>query len=238
MTLDYLRFTSDAMLANFTGEKAALRESSVDVPVTTNFMGLYRPLDYHRWAPHLDFACWDNYPPDDTSAARMALAHDLMRGLKGGQPFWLMEQTPSTTASRDVNPLKRPGVLRLWSWQAVAHGADAVLYFQLRASRGACELFHGAVIGHAGRDDTRVFREVAALGAELRRLGPAVLGARTPARGRAAVRLGQLVGAGDHRRPLPAGPLPRCGAGLLPGTVDGRGRRGRGAGLGRPFALV
>jgi len=73
MTLDYLRFTSDAMLANFAGEKAALRESSVDTPVTTNFMGLYRPLDYHRWASELDFASWDNYPPDGLSAARMAL---------------------------------------------------------------------------------------------------------------------------------------------------------------------
>src|SRR5690349_11386835 len=93
-----------------------------------------------------------------------------------------MEQTPSTTAARDVNSLKRPGVLRLWSWQAVAHGADAVLYFQLRASRGACEQYHGAVIGHAGRSDTRVFSEVAALGSELRRLGPTTLGARTPAR--------------------------------------------------------
>jgi beta-galactosidase len=182
ITLDYLRFMSDAMLANFRDEKAAIRESCPDTPVTTNFMGMYRPIDYHRWAPHLDFASWDNYPPDDTSQARMALAHDLTRGLRGGQPFWLMEQTPSTTASRDVNPLKRPGVLGLWSWQAVAHGADAVLFFQLRASRGACEKYHGAVIGHAGRRDTRVFREVEALGGELERLGGAVLGARTPAR--------------------------------------------------------
>jgi len=181
ITLDYLRFMSDAMLANFVDEKAAIRESSA-APVTTNFMGMYRPIDYHRWAAHLDFASWDNYPPDDTSQARMALTHDLMRGLKGGQPFWLMEQTPSYTASRDVNPLQRPGVMRLWSWQAVAHGADAVLFFQLRASLGACEKYHGAVIGHAGRSDTRVFREVASLGAELDLLGGATLGARTPAR--------------------------------------------------------
>jgi beta-galactosidase len=163
MTLDYHRFMSDAMLANFRDEKAAIRESSVDVPVTTNFMGVCRPIDYHRWAPHLDFASWDNYPPDDRPQARMALPHDLMRGLKGGPPFWLMEQTPSYTASRDVNPLKRPGVIRLWSWQAVAHGADAVLFLQLRASRGACEKYHGAVIGHSGRADTRVFREIAEL---------------------------------------------------------------------------
>ncbi|WP_326558459.1 beta-galactosidase [Micromonospora sp. NBC_01796] len=182
ITLDYQRFMSDAMLGNFLDERAAIRESSPDVPVTTNFMGMYRPLDYHRWAPHLDFASWDNYPPDDRSAARMALTHDLMRGLKDGQPFWLMEQTPSVTASRDVNPLKRPGLMRLWSWQAVAHGADAVLFFQLRASRGACEKYHGAVIGHAGRSDTRVFREVAELGVELDRLGSVALGARTPAR--------------------------------------------------------
>jgi beta-galactosidase len=182
ITLDYRRFMSDAMLANFAAEKEAIRASSPDVPVTTNFMGMYQPIDYHRWSQHLDFASWDNYPPDDVSQARMALTHDLMRGLKDGQPFWLMEQTPSTTASRDVNPLKRPGVLRLWSWQAVAHGADAVLYFQMRASRGACEKYHGAVIGHAGRADTRVFAEAAHLGREFERLGGASLGARTPAR--------------------------------------------------------
>ncbi|WP_232667947.1 beta-galactosidase [Pseudonocardia sp. TRM90224] len=182
ITLDYLRFTSDAMLTNFLDEKAAIRAHDTAVPVTTNFMGMYRPIDYHRWAEHLDVASWDNYPPDDRAHARMALTHDLMRGLKGGAPFWLMEQTPTVTASRDVNPLKRPGVMRLWSWQAVAHGADAVLFFQMRQSRGACEKYHGAVLDHAGRTDTRSFREVATLGAELERLGDAVLGARTPAR--------------------------------------------------------
>lgn len=181
ITVDYLRFTSDNLLRTFREEKAAIRTHS-DLPATTNFMGLYRPIDYHRWAADLDFVSWDNYPPDDRSASRMALTHDLMRGLKDGQPFWLMEQTPTFTASRDVNPVKRPGVLRLWSWQAVAHGADAVLYFQMRQSRGACEKEHGAVLGHAGRTDTRAFREVAALGAELEALGDALLGARTPAR--------------------------------------------------------
>jgi beta-galactosidase len=182
ITLDYLRFMSDAMLQNFIDEKAAIRRHDVATPATTNFMGMYRPIDYHRWAEHLDFASWDNYPPTDRSEARMALTHDLMRGLKGGDPFWVMEQTPTITASRDINPVKRPGVLRLWSWQSVAHGADAVLYFQMRASRGACEKYHGAVLDHAGRTDTRAFREVAALGADFDRVGGALLGARTPAR--------------------------------------------------------
>ncbi len=166
-----------------------------------------------------------------------ALSHDLMRGLKDGQPFWLMEQTPSMTACRDVNPLKRPGVMRLWSWQAVAHGADAVLFFQMRASRGASEKYHGAVIGHAGRADTRVFREVAQLGAELERLGGAALGAPHPGPGRAALRLGQLVGAGALRRPVPPGPLPAGRAGLLPRAVGGGRRRRRRPGDRGPVRL-
>ncbi|MFE1941999.1 beta-galactosidase [Streptomyces massasporeus] len=182
ITLDWFRFTTDALLGCFLAEKEVIRAHDPDTPVTTNFMGLYRPLDYHRWAPHLDFASWDNYPPLDAPPTRPALAHDLMRGLKDGAPFWLMEQTPSTTACRDVNPLRRPGELRLATFQAIAHGADAALYFQMRASRGACEKYHGAVIGHTGRDDTRVFREVAELGRELELLGDRTLGARTPAR--------------------------------------------------------
>ncbi|GAB2868506.1 beta-galactosidase [Streptomyces deserti] len=182
ITLDYHRFATDALLGCFLAEKEAIRRHDRATPVTTNFMGLFRPLDYHRWAPHLDFASWDNYPPLDAPPTRPALAHDLMRGLKDGAPFWLMEQTPSTTACRDVNPLRRPGELRLATFQAIAHGADAALYFQMRASRGACEKYHGAVIGHAGRDDTRVFREVAELGRELELLGDTTLGARTPAR--------------------------------------------------------
>ncbi|KQR08380.1 beta-galactosidase [Cellulomonas sp. Leaf334] len=186
ITLDYRRFLSDALLGGFLAEKAAIRAHVPHTPVTTNLMGLYQPVDYHRWAEHLDLATWDNYPPDDPSpvrtAARMAFAHGAMRGLRGGAPFWVMEQTPSTTASRDVNAVKRPGVLGLWTWQSVAHGADATLFFQLRQSRGACEKYHGAVLDHAGRTDTRVFREVAALGAQLASLGDATLGARTPAR--------------------------------------------------------
>ena len=182
ITLDYRRFMSDSLLACFLNEKAAIRIYDSDTPVTTNFMGLYRPLDYFRWAEHLDFASWDNYPPDMNSEVRMALTHDLNRGLKRGDPFWVMEQTPSRTASRDVNPLKRPGVMRLWSWQAVAHGADAVLFFQMRASKGACEKYHGAVLDHSGRTDTRTFVEVAGLGAEFETVGPLIAGSRTRAR--------------------------------------------------------
>ncbi|MGM7670742.1 beta-galactosidase [Microbacterium sp. A93] len=181
ITLDYHRFSTDNAIRQYNEEKAAIRAHS-DLPATTNFMGFYEPLDYHRWAAHLDFVSWDNYPRSVDEPWVTALAHDLMRGLKDGAPFWLMEQTPSVTASRDVNPVRRPGIMRLWSWQAVAHGSDSVLFFQMRQSRGACEMMHGAVLDHSGRLDTRTFREVAGLGAELARTGDAVIGARTPAR--------------------------------------------------------
>jgi beta-galactosidase len=181
ITLDYHRFNTDNILRSYREEKAAIRAHS-DLPATTNMMAIYRHLDYHRWAPHLDFASWDNYPTDGSPVSRMALSHALMRGLKDGQPFWLMEQTPTMTATRDYNPVRRPGVMRLWSWQAIAHGADSVLFFQMRHSKGASEKYHGAVLNHAGRTDTRSFREVAALGAELERVGDRLQNARTPAR--------------------------------------------------------
>ena len=178
ITLDYQRFSSAVQLQCYVIERDAIRAHSTDVPITTNFMGGHKPLDYFAWATELDLVSWDSYPQDEQSQARVAMWHDLMRGLRGGAPFWLMEQTPNVTSWADANPIKRPGVMRLWSYQAVAHGSDAVLFFQLRQSRGASEKMHGAVIGHAGRDDTRSFGEVSELGAELNRLDGEIVGAR------------------------------------------------------------
>lgn len=182
IALDYSRFMSDSLLDCYKIEYSVLKKITPAVPVTTNFMGFYKPLNYFAWAPHLDVISWDSYPSSTESFSNIALKHDLMRGLKHGKPFMLMEQTPSQTNWKPHNELKRPGVMRLWSWQAVAHGADTVMFFQLRRSRGASEKFHGAVITHCGHENTRVFREVAALGNELERLGGAVLDARLPAR--------------------------------------------------------
>ena len=182
LTIDYKRFQSDSFLACFKLERDAIRGVAPGVPITTNLMGAYPHLDYRRWAPELDVIAWDSYPTGDAVPGATAFLHDLNRGLKDGRPFMLMEQTPSTQNWQPINALKRPGVLRLWSYQAVAHGAETVMYFQWRRSRGGSEKFHGAVVEHSGRSDTRVFREVTELGAELERLGAATLGAATPAR--------------------------------------------------------
>lgn len=182
ISLDYKRFFSESMLECYQLEYDAIREVMPDIPITTNLMGTYKNLDYKKWAPRLDFISWDNYPRPTDSPAATALCHDLMRGLKEQAPFVLMEQTPSVQNWQPYNRLKRPGEMRLLSYQAAAHGADAIQFFQIRRSIGACEKFHGAVIDHAGRDDTRVFLEVEQLGAELEGLHGAFLEARTPTR--------------------------------------------------------
>ena len=182
ISLDYRRFNSDSMLENYKAEYEAIKAITPFIPITTNLMGFYKPLDYQKWACYMDFVSWDNYPASEDPVAKLALSHDLIRGLKGGAPFALMEQTPSVTNWHAYNTLKRPNVMRLWSYQAVAHGADAVMFFQMRRSIGACEKYHGAVIDHVGHENTRVFREVAALGEELKRIGNKTLGFRSEAK--------------------------------------------------------
>ncbi len=181
LLIDYDRFQSESILDCYRAEAAALREVTPGVPITTNLMGAFKPLDYHRWAREMDIVSWDSYPPRNADPAGIAFTHDLMRGLKQGQPWMLMEQTPSQQNWQSYNALKRPGILRLWSYQAVAHGADAVMYFQWRRSRGASEKYHGAVVEHVGTSKPRVFQEVAQLGRELEALGTQTLGGRTPA---------------------------------------------------------
>jgi beta-galactosidase len=182
LTLDYKRFISDMYLECYRGEADILHEVTPAIPVTTNFMGVYRNIDYFSWAPYLDFACWDSYPMRTTHPAEIAFAHDLTRGVRNGQSWLLMEQTPSQTQWRPYNPLKRPGVLRQHSFQAVAHGADAVMYFQWRQSRGSFEMFHGAIVSHVGHEHTRVFNDVARIGTELAELDNGILGTRLPTR--------------------------------------------------------
>ncbi|MEK3712891.1 beta-galactosidase [Paenibacillus sp. FSL R7-0333] len=181
ISLDYRRFMSDSLLECYILEYEAIKQHSTNIPITTNMMGFYPELDYFKWAKYLDVISWDNYPALDTPVSHTAMTHDLMRGLKNGQPFMLMEQTPSQQNWQPYNSLKRPGVMRLWSYQAVARGADTVLFFQLRRSIGACEKYHGAVIEHVGHEHTRVFRECAELGRELESLGSELLDARSAA---------------------------------------------------------
>ena len=175
LSVDYRRFMSDSMLENYKMERDVVRRYNPDTIITTNLMGTYKFLDYFKWAKEMDIVSWDNYPSYNTPWSFMAMSHDLMRGLKDA-PFMLLEQTPSQQNWQPYNSLKKPGQMRAQSIQTMAHGADTVQFFQLRRSVGGCEKFHGAVIGHVGHNNTRVFREVKQLGEELERLGTSTLG--------------------------------------------------------------
>ncbi|PST46411.1 beta-galactosidase [Bifidobacterium callitrichos] len=177
-SLDYQRFYGECVLESYNEEKAAIRRFDPVNPVTTNMMGTYPTYDYFRWRDSVDVVSWDSYPRPDAPAADVAMNHELMRGVGGGRPFMLMEQTPSRQNWMAYNTQKRPGQMRELSWQAVAHGADTVQFFQLRQNRAGCEKFHGALIGSDGTDRTRAFRECAELGAELKRVSGRILGSR------------------------------------------------------------
>lgn len=182
LQMDYRRFQNQAQLACYTNERDAIRAYDAATPITTNLMGTFKDLDYFEWAKEMDVVSWDNYPGMDTPPSFTAMCHDLMRGIGGNKPFMLMEQTPNQQNWFPFCKVKRPGEVRKLSWQAVAHGADTVQFFQMKQSIGGCERFHGAVIAHDGTEQSRVFKETAALGGELDRIGKRIMGSQIRAK--------------------------------------------------------
>jgi beta-galactosidase len=185
LNLSWRRFTSDQFVDFYLCETAPLKKITPAVPCTTNLMGPYMGIDYFRLAKALDVVSWDNYPhwlgteqDGAWEGMRISFNQDLNRGLKD-KPFLMMESSPSATNWQPVAKLRRPGVHVLQSLQAVAHGSDSVQYFQFRKGRGASEKFHGAVVDHEGTENSRVFREVADVGARLKTMD-AVAGCSTP----------------------------------------------------------
>lgn len=166
--LDWQRFCSDSWLACYTDQEAILREVTPTVPITTNYMGFHKPLDYWTWTPHQDIVSNDSYPEtsDPEWMIDAGMICDLIRSLGHRRPWMLMEQAAGHVNWRQRNTTKRPGVMRLGSYQAVARGADAIMFFQWRASPAGAEKYHSAMIGHGGASG-RVWAEVQALGAEL-----------------------------------------------------------------------
>jgi beta-galactosidase len=179
--LDYQRFMSDSLLDCYLTEQKILHAVTPDIPITTNFMVAFKPVDYFAWAPSLDIISVDNYPATTTPAWQVALTHDLMRSLKHGQPYLVLEQSPSQVNWMPQNPHKRPGHMRLQSYQALAHGADGVMFFQWRQSKSGAEKFHSAIVPHEGSEHGRIFQQAAQLGSELKVLSPDVVGSRITA---------------------------------------------------------
>ncbi|GAA1059272.1 beta-galactosidase [Agromyces bracchium] len=166
--LDFRRFTSDMLLECYLMEREIIRAAGATQPITTNFMGAFKPADYAAWAKHMDVISDDCYPdPNDPESFRAAaFQRDLVRSLKPEVPWILMEQSTNALNWRPTNAPKAPGQMAALSAQAIGRGADGILFFQWRQSRAGAEKFHSAMLPHAGTD-TRTWREVVALGETL-----------------------------------------------------------------------
>ncbi|MEY9968057.1 beta-galactosidase [Streptacidiphilus sp. MAP12-16] len=172
--LDFKRFTSDAMLANFTAERDILHRLSVGVPVTTNFMTALsqcRSVDYWAWGREVDVVSNDHYlvAEAERTHVNLAMSADITRSVAGGAPWLLLEHSTGAVNWQPRNIAKRPGEMARNSLSHVARGSDGAMFFQWRASRFGAEKFHSTMLPHAGTD-SRIWREVVRLGADLGRL--------------------------------------------------------------------
>ena len=166
--LDYRRFWSDELLAAYLEQKAVIRERS-SLPVTTNFVfGGWVPVNHAQWASAVDIVAIDHYPgrTDLGAEEQTAFGADLARSWAGGKPWLLMEQAAGALNDGQRLHPKEPGRMARQSLSHIARGSNGALSFQWRASRGGAEMYHSALVPHAGAS-SRLFREVAALGSVL-----------------------------------------------------------------------
>ncbi|MGW0810675.1 beta-galactosidase [Nonomuraea sp. NPDC002799] len=167
--LDFRRFSSDALVELYSAERDLLRRLAPGVPATTNLMaGAHWDMDCWAFAAELDVVSTDHYliGARPEPHVDLAFAADYARSLNGGRPWLLMEHSTSAVNWQPRNLAKSPGELRRNSLQHLARGADGIMFFQWRASRAGAEKWHSAMVPHAGTD-TKIWREVSALGAEL-----------------------------------------------------------------------
>ncbi|MFJ8980437.1 beta-galactosidase [Streptomyces sp. NPDC102282] len=181
--LDFKRFSSDALKDHLRLERDLLRTITPSVPVTTNFMVMSgtKGMDYADWAGEVDFVSNDHYVvPGPQCREELSFSASLSGGISGGRPWFLMEHSTSAVNWQPVNLAKLPGDLARDSLLHVAHGADAVCFFQWRQSAAGAEKYHSAMLPHAGADSD-LFRAVTGLGQDLRALAPVAGSEREPA---------------------------------------------------------
>jgi len=167
--LDYQRFASDELQRYNRMQVDILRAHSPGRPIAHNFMQLFMEFDHYKVAADLDVATWDSYPlgaldqqwfAPDVKARYLrtghpdfaSFNHDVYRGMSK-LPFWVMEQQPGPVNWAHWNPAPLPGMVRLWSWEAFAHGAGCVSYFRWRQAPFAQEQMHAGLNTPDNRPD-------------------------------------------------------------------------------------
>ncbi len=164
LILDWRRFQSGNIVSFQREQVEIIREHSPERSITHNLMGLHDSVDYYDLARDLDFVSWDNYPRDGSAG----VSHDVMRGVKGSN-FWVMEERSGHTGWMSFTPNPSPGQIRLWAWEAIGHGADAVVFFRWRSCLYGTEQFWQGILNHDGVPRRR-YREVARAAAEVKTL--------------------------------------------------------------------
>jgi len=186
MHLDWQRFVTLRQLDYLMCEKEAVTYWTPDLPVTHNSWRVFGNFDWRKFAPELDFVSADVYmqyqlqPGDWQHMSYYTFLYSLYRNMKSHGNFALMETTPSYSFVTPSCRLKRPGQLESNIFEAVANGADLISYFQWRAGRGGLEQYHGAIITHDGRSDTRTAVDVKTVNQKLQDIAD-VRGARVKA---------------------------------------------------------
>ncbi|WP_233836227.1 beta-galactosidase [Paraburkholderia sp. ZP32-5] len=161
--LDFRRFMSDEVASFHREQIDVLREHAPNADLLHNFMGFFTTFDHYRFAADnaIDVAAWDSYPiartetialPDEQKArfARTghpdvsAFDHDRYRGVGAGR-FWVMEQQAGPVNWASWNPVPAQGMVRLWAYEAFAHGAELVSYFRWRQCPYAQEQMHSGL---------------------------------------------------------------------------------------------
>ncbi|MBM6982216.1 MAG: beta-galactosidase [Bifidobacterium thermophilum] len=170
--LDFERFGNDALLDFYKAERDAIAEICPDKPFTTNFMISTDQcaMDYAQWAHEVDFVSNDHYFHEGAlHLDELSCSDALVDSLALNHPWYVMEHSTSAVQWKPLNARKRKGELTRDALAHIAMGADAINFFQWRASAFGAEAFHSAMLPHAG-EDTALFREVCALGKTLDRL--------------------------------------------------------------------
>jgi beta-galactosidase len=173
--LDFRRFLSDELLGAFVEQRDLLRAANPAIAITTNFVqGGWVSVDHARWAAEVDVVAVDHYPAaaGDGAEAETAFGGDLARGWGSGD-WLLLETAPNLIYTPGRMHAKEPGRLTRHSLNYVARGSRGAMYFQWRQPRGGAELFHSALVPHAG-PDSPVFREAVGLGRRMKALAPLV----------------------------------------------------------------
>ena len=194
--LDFWRFHSEQVAAYDRMQCEILRANSPGRWITHNFMGFFNDFDHWAVGDNLDLSSWDSYPIGfverfpftEAEKNRWALTshpdiapfhHDLYRGVGHGR-FWVMEQQPGPVNWAPWNPVPKRGMVRLWTWEALAHGADVVSYFRWRQATFAQEQMHAGLNLPGLHELSQGGREASQVGAELKSLGALPASARAP----------------------------------------------------------